>query len=244
MVFLLDRIRHIVICGPGNRTSHVSAVLRPHIAAVTLAAYECESLNFPEPPLPRRDNMFDWRPCVGGRGPLRELPPYFMARAARLSGIDPDDEDDDLKEFEELKRKQSNKTELTLIEKGKLFVEELVQRVGFLESWHSESAVRPGRDNLRSFLGAIFDIFRGHLIGKAIIKMHIQKLFVIIAFNETLIVTALQWLKYIPVVGDKLQVPFKDSSLTDKNRNCIKAGAWESRVGTYWVRFLKSLWSP
>lgn len=39
--------------------------------------------------------------------------------------------------------------------------------------------------------------------------MHIQKLFVIIAFNETLIVTALQWLKYVPVVGEKLQVPFK-----------------------------------
>jgi large-conductance mechanosensitive channel len=51
--------------------------------------------------------------------------------------------------------------------------------------------------------------FGATLIGKAIIKMHIQKLFVIIAFNETLIVTALQWLKYIPVVGDKLQVPFK-----------------------------------
>lgn len=39
--------------------------------------------------------------------------------------------------------------------------------------------------------------------------MHIQKMFVIIAFNETLLETALEWLKYIPVVGDKLQVPFK-----------------------------------
>lgn len=26
--------------------------LGPHIAQVTLAAYECESLNFPEPPYP------------------------------------------------------------------------------------------------------------------------------------------------------------------------------------------------
>lgn len=39
--------------------------------------------------------------------------------------------------------------------------------------------------------------------------MHIQKLFVIVAFNETLIATALQWLQYVPVVGGKLQVPFK-----------------------------------
>jgi hypothetical protein len=38
---------------------------------------------------------------------LGELPPYFMARASRLSGYDPDDEDD-LKEFEELQRKKNN----------------------------------------------------------------------------------------------------------------------------------------
>lgn len=38
---------------------------------------------------------------------LGELPPYFMARASRLSGYDPDDEDD-LREFEELQRKKNN----------------------------------------------------------------------------------------------------------------------------------------
>lgn len=38
---------------------------------------------------------------------LGELPPYFMARAARLSGYDPEDEDD-LQEFEELQRKKDN----------------------------------------------------------------------------------------------------------------------------------------
>lgn len=45
--------------------------------------------------------------------------------------IDPDDEDDDLKEFEELQKKQQNREKLSIIEKGKLFVEELVQKVGF-----------------------------------------------------------------------------------------------------------------
>ena len=30
---------------------------------------------------------------------LGELPPYFMAKAARLSGHDPDDEDDDELQF-------------------------------------------------------------------------------------------------------------------------------------------------
>jgi hypothetical protein len=150
--------------------------LGPHIAAVTLAAYECESLNFPEPPYPDEIICPDERNplavsilsimskvrleamCWGAGTALGELPPYFMARAARLSGIDPDDEDDDLKEFEELKRKQSNKTELTLIEKGKLFVEELVQRVGFLGilACASVSIERFGRFCLTE----VFDRFR------------------------------------------------------------------------------------
>lgn len=59
------------------------------------------------------------------------------------------------------------------------------------------------------FLVPFWTFFGATLIGKAIIKMHIQKLFVIIAFNETLIVTALSWLKIIPIIGQKLQEPFK-----------------------------------
>lgn len=78
--------------------------LGPHIAAVTLAAYECESLNFPEPPYPDEIICPDERNpmavsilsimskvrleamCWGAGTALGELPPYFMARAARLSG--------------------------------------------------------------------------------------------------------------------------------------------------------------
>lgn len=44
--------------------------------------------------------------------------------------IDPDDEDDELAEFEKLQRK--NRDDLTIIERGKLFIEEIVQKVGFL----------------------------------------------------------------------------------------------------------------
>lgn len=42
---------------------------------------------------------------------LGELPPYFMARAARMSGYDPDDKED-LKEFEELRKKKQNASTL------------------------------------------------------------------------------------------------------------------------------------
>lgn len=45
---------------------------------------------------------------------LGELPPYFMARAARLSGYDPDDKEE-LKEFEELRKKKQNSSSLVRI---------------------------------------------------------------------------------------------------------------------------------
>lgn len=61
---------------------------------------------------------------------LGELPPYFMARAARLSGRDPDDADD-MENIEELKKKKLAGEKLGLLERGKLFMETLVERVGF-----------------------------------------------------------------------------------------------------------------
>ncbi|KAB0367279.1 hypothetical protein FD755_020603 [Muntiacus reevesi] len=91
----------------------------PHIASVTLAAYECNSVNFPEPPYPDQIICPDeegtegaislWsiiskvriEACMWGIGTaIGELPPYFMARAARLSGAEPDDEE--YQEFEEM----------------------------------------------------------------------------------------------------------------------------------------------
>lgn len=123
--------------------------LGPHIASVTLAAYECNSLDFPKPPYPDeiicpegttsttmpslwkimskvRFEAFLW----GAGTALGELPPYFMAKAARLSGYDPDDADD-LKEFEELQKKRASGENLTLLERGKLFMERIVERAGF-----------------------------------------------------------------------------------------------------------------
>ncbi|NXP27970.1 VMP1 protein, partial [Scytalopus superciliaris] len=93
--------------------------LGPHIASVTLAAYECNSVDFPEPPYPdqiicpdegaAQGSISLWaiiskvrlEACMWGAGTaIGELPPYFMARAARLSGAEPDDEE--YQEFEEM----------------------------------------------------------------------------------------------------------------------------------------------
>lgn len=123
--------------------------LGPHIASVTLAAYECGSLDFPSPPYPDeivcpdsptlgftpslwnimskvRLESFLW----GAGTALGELPPYFMARAARLSGYDPD-ETDNLQEFEELQKKRESGEKLSIFEKLKLGMERIVERIGF-----------------------------------------------------------------------------------------------------------------
>ncbi|KAF5307405.1 hypothetical protein FQR65_LT06919 [Abscondita terminalis] len=226
--------------------------LGPHIAKVTLAAYECDSLNFPEPPYPdeiicpttedsyvvsilaimskvRLEAM-----CWGAGTALGELPPYFMARAARLSGFDPED-DDDLREFEELQRKEISKEQLTLIERGKLMVEHIVQRVGFLGILACASIPNPLFDlagiTCGHFLVPFWTFFGATLIGKAVIKMHIQKLFVIIAFNETLIVTALEWLSTIPVIGSKLQEPFR--AFLDNQKSKLHRHARQHESGSF-----------
>lgn len=62
---------------------------------------------------------------------LGELPPYFMAKAARLSGYDPDDAED-LQKFEELKKRKEQGVELNILERAKIAMENVVERVGFL----------------------------------------------------------------------------------------------------------------
>lgn len=60
--------------------------------------------------------------------------------------------------------------------------------------------------------------FGATLIGKAVIKMHIQKVFVIIAFNETLVEKAVDLLAKLPWFGKRLQAPFQSFLVNQKNR--------------------------
>ena len=61
--------------------------------------------------------------------PSGELPPYFMARGARLSGYDVDDEE--MAEFEELQRLKERPEDMSWVDRAKLSVEKLVEKVGF-----------------------------------------------------------------------------------------------------------------
>ena len=61
---------------------------------------------------------------------LGELPPYFMARASRLSGYDPDDAEE-MQEFEELQKKRETGQKLNIFDKMKVAMERIVERIGF-----------------------------------------------------------------------------------------------------------------
>ena len=144
--------------------------------------------------------------CWGTGTALGELPPYFMARAARLtgkyrfvrckpiwlavSGVQ-DEDDEDLQEFQELlesQEKGESTSNLDLMTRGKLFMHDLVQRVGFFGILAAASIPNPLFDlagiTCGHFLVPFWTFFGATLIGKAVIKMHIQKVFIIFLFSK------------------------------------------------------------
>ena len=75
------------------------------------------------------------------------------------------------------------------------------------------------------FLVPFWTFFGATVIGKAVIKMHIQKFFVIMAFNENLISTAVAYLSELPYVGKKLEEPFKELLRKQKEKLHQKSGS-------------------
>lgn len=200
--------------------------LGPHIAAVTLAAFECMSVDFPEPPYPDdiicpeeegvtmslwtimskvRLEAFMW----GAGTAIGELPPYFMARTSRLSG----QIDEEEQEIEDLLEGRG-KSELSCLDKVKLFVHNIIQRVGFAGILLCASIPNPLFDlagiTCGHFLIPFWTFFGATLIGKAVIKMHIQKMFIIFVFSERHVERVIKLIKTIPCFGSSLQVPFKE----------------------------------
>ncbi|XP_072231599.1 vacuole membrane protein 1-like isoform X1 [Leuresthes tenuis] len=228
--------------------------LGPHIASVTLAAYECGSVDFPEPPYPDQivcpqqeapasgpeaeqvgvedvgaDRMVGtaalqgsislWtiiskvrlEACMWGAGTaIGELPPYFMARAARLSGAEPDDED--YQNFEEMLDQTESAQDFA--SRAKVAVQKLIQRVGFFGILACASIPNPLFDlagiTCGHFLVPFWTFFGATLIGKAVVKMHIQKLFVIITFSRHIVEQMVSLIGAVPLLGAALQKPFRE----------------------------------
>jgi len=213
--------------------------LGPHIAAVTMAAYECLSLDFPAPPYP--DKILCPTPPITTPSPtiatimykvsvecvmwglgtaIGELPPYIMARRARLSGIDPDDED--LAEFEELQRLRDSGNEMRWVDRAKLSIEYFIEKVGFVGILLCASIPNPLFDlagiTCGHFLVPFQTFFLATLLGKAVFKMSLQSVFVITVFSEGSIASIMALLGRLPVAGPRLQEFFTDILTTQRNK--------------------------
>ncbi|KAL7287637.1 hypothetical protein TKK_0018280 [Trichogramma kaykai] len=216
--------------------------LGPHIASVTMAAYECGALNFPEPPYP--DEILcplsvdtNWTVSIfnimrkvrieammwGVGTALGELPPYFMARAARTSRQSSKDQecDEELKELEALEALENGEN-ISIIMRAKLAMKHFVQKAGFLGILACASIPNPLFDlaglTCGHYLIPFWTFFGATLIGKSIVKMHIQQLAVIVAFNEDLLEKVISFLVYVPGVGTKLQEPLKKYLVEQKRK--------------------------
>ncbi|XP_065055314.1 vacuole membrane protein 1-like isoform X2 [Rhopilema esculentum] len=221
--------------------------LGPHIAQVTLAAWECGSLNFPEPPYPNEIicpsngvastvNIFTIMSKVrleavmwGAGTALGELPPYFMAKAARLSGTEVDDEE--LEKLEEIISSEGK----DIFTRIKRFVPALVEKVGFFGILACASIPNPLFDLAGITCGhclvPFWTFFGATLIGKAIIKMHIQQTFVILCFSKSYVEFVVQLLGQIPFVGVYIQAPFKKAVQVQKEKLHRKLGQETSAQG-------------
>lgn len=251
--------------------------LGPHIAAVTLAAYECGTLNFPSPPYPDRivcpENEDDssriavtvWsimskvrlEAMMWGAGTaLGELPPYFMARAARLSSMksrrngrrksaSKADDIESLVEFQTLQQKQQNPEQLTWIDRAKLGVERLVKKVGFFGILACASIPNPLFDlagiTCGHFLVPFWTFFGATLIGKAVIKTHIQQLTVIVAFNENLVNKAIAALAQLPLIGSRLEAPLGQLLKSQKAKLHGKDGTESAEGGSILASLFEKL---
>uniref|UniRef100_A0A0N5ASN8 Conserved plasma membrane protein n=1 Tax=Syphacia muris TaxID=451379 RepID=A0A0N5ASN8_9BILA len=222
--------------------------LGPFIAQVTVAAYVCQSLDFPEPPYPNQvicpdfhGNGTDivkqasvtiwgimskarnfllkvrWEAlCWGAGTALGELPPYFMAKAARISGEEPDDEE--YREYMAYVKAIEKGTKPSLMKRMKLRVEAfmtgLIDKVGFFGILICASIPNPLFDLAGITCGYLlipfWTFFGATLIGKAIIKMHLQMFAVVLAFSDQHLKVFLHYMGDIPFLGAPLQMSLRN----------------------------------
>ncbi|KYQ99827.1 transmembrane protein [Tieghemostelium lacteum] len=221
--------------------------LGPHIAKVTLAATEWQSTNFKTYGLDSFINPHD--PVVGGVSfldilqkvqiaalmwgagtAIGELPPYFVARTARLKGMR-------LGEDQKKSTTGQDEADQSFIGKLSAKVPSLIGNLGFFGILAFASIPNPLFDlaglTCGHFLVPFWKFFGATLIGKAVIKAHLQACFVILMFNvETLatVVTLIEY--YIPWATGKIQ-PLLEKERQKLNSNVVTT-AGKSLVGVIW----------
>lgn len=125
-----------------------------------------------------------------------------------------DEDDEDLNEFQELldAQKEGNtasNAQLDLMTRGKLFMHDLVHRAGFFGILAAASIPNPLFDlagiTCGHFLIPFWTFFGATLIGKAVVKMHIQKVFIIFLFSKHHVDSLLDIIKVSEVHSPEFQ---------------------------------------
>lgn len=133
---------------------------------------------------------------------IGELPPYFVSRAARLSG-------EKVKELEDLVNLPQESDHSSLFARFKVWGFRRFSHLGFFAILLFASVPNPLFDlagiMCGHFLVPFWKFFLATLIGKALIKTHIQTVFVILACNSHVLEAlerGLGWLiVHVPVLG-------------------------------------------
>ena len=159
---------------------------------------------------------------------IGELPPYFMARASALSAIENHDnengdQDEELVEFENLlEAEKQGAQSLNLLDRMRLAVFKVIKKVGFWGILLCASIPNPLFDlagiTCGHFLVKFSTFFGATLIGKAIIKMHIQKMFVIFLFSQHHLNTIFNLIAKVPYVGENMQPIFQEWLNNEKKK--------------------------
>merc|ERR1712110_1233126 len=156
-----------------------------------------------------------------------------MARAARLAG-GKSDNDDFQNELEDALEEADTTTWLG---KGKAFMHNLVNKAGFFGILLAASIPNPLFDlagiTCGHFLIPFWTFFGATLIGKAVVKMHIQMVFIIFLFSKHHIEKVVSFLpdnvqnsfmEFLDKQSAKFHNPEEAAKEQDGNQNIVKQG--------------------
>ncbi|KAL4438738.1 hypothetical protein ABPG74_013411 [Tetrahymena malaccensis] len=226
--------------------------LGPRIANITIRAYQCNAL--PEFVPSKWDQTYHFNHCpenverpvqfldillsvqfeafLWGLGTaLGELPPYFIAKAAAASK----------KKIEELEDVEAHKNDKDLMSVAKRLIYNNLQKYAWITVLLCASIPNPLFDlagiSCGHFGVPFLTFFSAVAIGKSIIKVHIQMIFVIFIFSQGHVEHALQFIEnLLPFLKGKL------SDMLEKQKNILANGAVSEGekplIGQLWDYFI------
>ncbi|KAJ3161827.1 Vacuolar membrane protease [Geranomyces michiganensis] len=231
--------------------------LGPHIARVTLTAYQCHSMDFET----RGPNSFvcdapgtavastavtiwqiaqkvRWESFFWGMGTsIGELPPYFVARAAAEAGRD----DQGFDSIEGVLKKPANSR--TIGERVQVFMYNLMQSMGFFGILLCASIPNPLFDLAGIVCGhfgvPFMTFFGATFLGKAIFKTSIQTFSVILMLSEHILSFVMMKLKdFAPALHRSVQKILDEQAKRYQSSEKAETSEQSNLLGAAWNTLL------